>query len=133
MKIVCDAIYLALLTYTVSPTVAASAAHCYPHNGYVPDASTAIQIARAVGVPLIGFKSVREKVFSAKLGHGVWIVTGNPIFSSGELFIVNISQKTGTTENSVLAIRMHKPRNANMDGRRDQHPQQCLLHRAVPV
>jgi hypothetical protein len=82
----------------------------YPPKGYVPDAATAVLIAKAVSIPLYRAGSVREKTFSAKLSHGIWSVTGNPIYPSGEVIIVRISSKTGAILDAELAIRAHTRR-----------------------
>ena len=46
-------------------------------DGYVPDAATAIKIAKAVLTPVYGEKTVvAERPFKAQLNDGVWTVNG---------------------------------------------------------
>jgi hypothetical protein len=47
-------------------------------NGFVPDETTAIAVARAVWTPIYGREQIaRHEPYRAILSHGVWNVTGS--------------------------------------------------------
>jgi hypothetical protein len=59
-------------------SVPRTAANYRPHEGYVPDAETAIRIAEAVWLPIYGKKQIEsERPFVAELSGDVWTVTGS--------------------------------------------------------
>lgn len=65
-----------------------------PAAGYVPDAKTAIRIAKAVLSPVYGEAKIEvEEPFSATLKGGTWTVEGHlPDGYSGGVAIVEISK-----------------------------------------
>ena len=49
-----------------------------PPNGFVPNETTAIQIAEAVWNPIYGEQQIKsERPYQASLQSGVWIVVGS--------------------------------------------------------
>lgn len=70
---------------------------CVPPDGFVPDAETAIAIARAVWLPIYGAKVIdAEKPYNARLNGDVWTVTGSlPERYSGGIAGVEISKQDG--------------------------------------
>jgi hypothetical protein len=70
-----------------------------PPEGYVPDAETAVAIAKAVLIPVYGKEHIaKEQPFAAKLSRGVWTVEGwggKPGTFIGGTALVMISKKTG--------------------------------------
>jgi len=83
----------------------------YPRNGFVPDARTAVSIAKAVGIPLFGAGSVKAKAFRAKLKAGVWTVYGTPTDGAGDEAVITISKKSGAILRAALAVvvRVQRP------------------------
>ncbi len=77
-----------------------SAPHHYkPPEGYVPDASTAIQIAIAVWEPIYGKKQIEsEKPYVATLNGDVWTVLGSMHCKPcvGGVALAEISKRDGT-------------------------------------
>ena len=70
----------------------------HPKNGFVPDESTAIQIAQAVATAQYGEKTVsREQPFHARLFGETWIVKGtlHPQGVLGGTAVVKISKLDG--------------------------------------
>src|SRR5438045_9780190 len=68
-----------------------------PPDGFVPDAGTAISIARAVWLPIYGAKQIDdEKPYKATLSGEVWTVTGSlPRGFSGGVAGIEISKRDG--------------------------------------
>lgn len=69
-----------------------------PKNGFVPDAPTAILVARAILIPLYGKPIVdKEEPLGAKDGGTVWIVSGSSATPQelGGVAEVRINKKTG--------------------------------------
>ena len=49
-----------------------------PTNGFIPDESTAVDVAEAILIPIYGRKHVNsERPFTARLEENHWIVRGN--------------------------------------------------------
>lgn len=70
----------------------------HPKNGFVPDESTAIQIAQAVATAEYGEKTIsREQPFHARLYGETWIVKGtlHPQGALGGTAVVKISKLDG--------------------------------------
>jgi len=71
-----------LLTMALFAAVAAAAGaqeNVVPANGYVPDAVTAIAIARAVLVPIYGQRRIdAEEPLTARRDGDTWEVEGDP-------------------------------------------------------
>jgi hypothetical protein len=68
-----------------------------PPAGFVPDAETAISIARAVWIPIYGAKQIdRQKPYEVTLTGDVWTVTGSlPKGYSGGVAGAEISKRDG--------------------------------------
>jgi hypothetical protein len=68
-----------------------------PENGFVPDETTAVAIAKAVWVPIYGKKMLRqERPFRATLRNGVWTVRGSiPRGNKGGAAFAEISKTSG--------------------------------------
>jgi hypothetical protein len=68
-----------------------------PRDGFVPDERTAIAIAEAILIPIMGEKEVLiERPFQANLSGEVWIVTGTlPRGFVGGTAIVKIARRDG--------------------------------------
>jgi hypothetical protein len=68
-----------------------------PPDGFVPDAETAISVARAVWIPIYGAKQIDgQKPYEATLTGEVWTVTGSlPKGYSGGVAGAEISKKDG--------------------------------------
>jgi hypothetical protein len=47
-----------------------------PSNGFVPDAATAIAIARAVLIPIYGAKVIQAEELTAEQRGDIWVVVG---------------------------------------------------------
>lgn len=70
----------------------------HPKNGFVPDESTAIQIAQAVATAQYGQKTImKELPFRARLYGDTWIATGtlHPQGILGGTAVVKISKLSG--------------------------------------
>lgn len=70
----------------------------HPKNGFVPDESTAIQIAQAAATAQYGEKTVSgEQPFHARLYGETWIVKGtlHPQGALGGTAVVKISKQDG--------------------------------------
>lgn len=70
----------------------------HPRNGFVPDESTAIQIAEAVATAQYGDKTISgEKPFHARLYGDTWIVKGtlHPQGSLGGTAVIKLSKLDG--------------------------------------
>lgn len=72
------------------------------HEGYVPDAATAVRIAEAVWFPIYGNKeTLRERPYKVSYKDGVWHVSGTlPPFYKGGTANIFISKDDG----KVLAV-----------------------------
>lgn len=67
-----------------------------PKGGLVPDAETAIQIAKAVWFPIYGRDNIeKQKPFTAHLRDGVWTVTGTLHAQVGGVALADIAQTDG--------------------------------------
>lgn len=68
-----------------------------PANGFVPDETTAIAIAKAIWTPIYGEKTIRhESPFHATLTNGVWTVNGSlPKGYKGGVAYAEISKTNG--------------------------------------
>jgi hypothetical protein len=68
-----------------------------PPDGFVPDAETAISIARAVWLPIYGAKLIdSEKPYNARLTGDVWTVTCSlPKRNAGGIAGIEISKQDG--------------------------------------
>lgn len=73
-------VFFLMITFSLSFSCSSIRKHHHdiPANGYVPNAETAIKIAKAVLVNYIGADDIKgEEPFKAELLKGkVWIVTG---------------------------------------------------------
>jgi hypothetical protein len=89
--------YLAWILLMLSMTASGQDVTYRPLSGYVPDKQTAIQIARAVLVPIYGSKLVKsESPLSAKLEDQIWVITGRPPKEDiGGYVTIKISKQTG--------------------------------------
>jgi hypothetical protein len=70
-----------------------------PHEGYVPNAETAIRIAIAVWEPIYGKEQItNQKPYSATLNGGVWTVEGTlhgGKYMVGGVAVAEISKEDG--------------------------------------
>jgi len=68
-----------------------------PHEGFVPDADTAVKIAEAVWAPIYGTEAIEgQKPFNARLVGDVWVVEGTlPPDYLGGVVEAEISRKDG--------------------------------------
>ena len=79
--------------------IASTHSYVPPKAGMVPDASTATEIAYAVGVPVFGKKQMDdEQPFRADLKDGIWTVLGTLHCTScaGGTLVVQIRKADGT-------------------------------------
>ncbi len=86
---------IALLAYGV--VAMAEPPHSYvPPNGFVPDAQTAIEIAKAVWRPIYGTRHLDQEPFKAELKNDVWHVEGSlPEGYLGGVAEAEIAKSTG--------------------------------------
>jgi hypothetical protein len=85
----------AALAMTISETVAQGG--YTPPLGFIPDAQTAIAVARAVLTPIYGAEKIRsEEPLTARKQDDVWVVSGTlPAGLAGGVVEVSISAKDG--------------------------------------
>ena len=101
MKLLVHAVLLvicgSLSAVDVYPTAIDVHPGARPAKGMVPDAETAIAIARAVWIPIYGRENIeRQKPHRAVLKDGVWHVTGSlPRRAVGGVALAEIAQRDG--------------------------------------
>ncbi|MDR1971861.1 MAG: YbbC/YhhH family protein [Treponema sp.] len=72
-----------------------------PKDGFVPDKTTALKIAKAVWTPIYGKKDLRWRTYYIELDNNIWIIEGSNIWaqlisaSSGGPYI-EIDKENGT-------------------------------------
>ena len=89
---------LSLIAFATSAGAQATPKHSYvPHDGFVPDSSTAVRIAEAVWIPIYGESQIAtERPFRTRLKKGVWTVSGSlPPGQPGGVALAEISKRTG--------------------------------------
>jgi hypothetical protein len=65
--------------------IAANAQSYTPKDGFVPDSTTAVNVAEAVLIPVYGKEKIEsERPFKATLENGVWTVDGTLHCSDGK-------------------------------------------------
>ena len=94
-------IFLSILGvfFAMSMATAENAQHSYvPVAGFVPDSATAIQIAKAIWVPIYGEKQIAsEEPIRAELKNDTWYVRGSlPKGAVGGVAEAEISKKDGS-------------------------------------
>ncbi|WP_052266372.1 NTF2 fold immunity protein [Pedobacter kyungheensis] len=81
MKLVYRNVRLWLLIFLIAPVILKCRSNVEQkewdiNEGYVPDSTTAIQIAQIIFVRVYGEKVLERKPFIVKLKNGIWVVDG---------------------------------------------------------
>jgi len=64
-------------------------------DGFVPDKTTAVEMAKVIGTRIYGKQILNQAPFDAELDSGVWIVNGTNLKSEGGVLHMEIQKSDG--------------------------------------